>query len=416
MRSRVTELRAVLGLLLLVALTGCGHPTGETGERETIPPASAALGKDLGLGSGVSPLSFGPGDKGSPRISPSGERVAFVLDGYVAEKPLRTRSLPRDTAISTGAEHVEWLPDESLAALRPEVGTKARSTLLGAQPGESSEARKLLDGGLATCSPPTGEAVVAAVVADSRTGSPGERPESKLTLVRSSEQPAELYPRIVKGAVTGLSISPDGREAALAVRRNSEDVGVEGVRLEVHTYRFSEGQPRRVARLTKGQEILGAPQWTAQGIHFVAGEADDPETRDASVPHYLYRVRRGSETPEPVRGVGEDFVVASAIASPDGDRLAVVGRRNPGAPTNLYILDLTSDTLEAATTNQNMEIKTNPRDLAWSPDGRFVILVARGALSGPKVYDAPASTLSSAFYNLYEVPVTNLPAGEDTRG
>jgi hypothetical protein len=148
----------------------------------------------------------------------------------------------------------------------------------------------------------------------------------------------------------------------------------------------------------------------------VAGEADDPETRDASVPHYLYRVRRGSETPEPVRGVGEDFVVASAIASPDGDRLAVVGRRNPGAPTNLYILDLTSDTLEAATTNQNMEIKTNPRDLAWSPDGRFVILVARGALSGPKVYDAPASTLSSAFYNLYEVPVTNLPAGEDTRG
>ena len=37
-----------------------------------------------------------------------------------------------------------------------------------------------------------------------------------------------------------------------------------------------------------------------------------------------------------------------------------------------------------------------------------MILVARGTLSGPKVYDAPANTLSSAFYNLYEVPVGDL--------
>ena len=90
-------------------------------------------------------------------------------------------------------------------------------------------------------------------------------------------------------------------------------------------------------------------------------------------------------------------------------RLAVVGRRNLGSPTNLYVLDLASDTLEAATANENMEVKTNPLDLAWSPDGNHVILVARGALSGPEVYDAPARTLSSAFYNLYEVPVTDLP-------
>jgi hypothetical protein len=110
-----------------------------------------------------------------------------------------------------------------------------------------------------------------------------------------------------------------------------------------------------------------------------------------------------------VRGIGENFVAASIRASPDGQRLAVVGRRNPGSPTNLYVLDLASDTLEAATANENMEVKTNPLDLTWSPDGRHVILVARGALSGPEVYDAPAQTLSSAFYNLYEVPVTDLP-------
>jgi Tol biopolymer transport system component len=106
-----------------------------------------------------------------------------------------------------------------------------------------------------------------------------------------------------------------------------------------------------------------------------------------------------------VRGVGEDFVAASISVSPDGGRLAIIGRRNPGSPTNLYVLDLASDTLKAATTNESMEIKTNPRDLAWYPDGSSVVLVARGAFSGPEVYDAPAKALSAAFYSLYEVRV-----------
>jgi hypothetical protein len=52
-----------------------------------------------------------------------------------------------------------------------------------------------------------------------------------------------------------------------------------------------------------------------------------------------------------------------------------------------------------------MEIKTNPRDLAWYPDGSSVVLVARGAFSRPEVYDAPAKALSTAFYSLYEVQV-----------
>jgi len=58
-----------------------------------------------------------------------------------------------------------------------------------------------------------------------------------------------------------------------------------------------------------------------------------------------------------------------------------------------------------------MEIKTNPRDLAWHPEGHSVVLVARGAFSGPEVYDAPAKNLSSAFYNLYEVPVEDSSDG-----
>jgi Tol biopolymer transport system component len=117
-----------------------------------------------------------------------------------------------------------------------------------------------------------------------------------------------------------------------------------------------------------------------------------------------------------VRGVGEDFIAASISVSPDGSRLAVVGRRNSSSPTNLYVLDLASESLEAATTNENMEVKTNPLDLTWTPNGRSVILIARGALSGPKIYDVPAQSLSSAFYNLYEVPVTDLPVEGDPEG
>jgi dipeptidyl aminopeptidase/acylaminoacyl peptidase len=155
-------------------------------------------------------------------------------------------------------------------------------------------------------------------------------------------------------------------------------------------------------------EILGAPQWTQEGVYFLAGEAADPIGTARSgepVTYALYRTSEGSGTPAPVRGVGEDFVAASISTSPDGNRLAVVGRRNPSSPTNLYVLDLASDSLETITTNENMEIKAGPRNLAWSPDGRYVILVARGALSGPKAYDAPAGNLLSAFYNLYLVEV-----------
>ena len=391
--------------------------------QDTIPPLSAAPGTDLGLGPGAYPVSFGPGDKGSPRVSPSGERVAFVLDGFAAEKPLHSRDLPRNASDAPGAEQAEWLPDESLAVLRSEDRTLLRdaagaiptSSVLSAEPQDGSSApRNLLGEVLAAGTLPGGEAVVAAVAVAPTTGSSGQQTtRSRLMLVRGYEQPVQFYLRNIKGTVTGLSISPEGREAVLAVRH---ETGEPEGRFEVQTYRLSEGRPHRVARLPKGEEILGAPQWTSRGIHFVAGEADDPEAPNAPTPRSLYRVPEGLDAPEPVRGVGEDFVAASISVSPDGNRLAVVGRRNPGSPTNLYVLDLASETLEAATTNKNMEIKTNPRDLAWSLDGRSVILVARGALSGPEVYDAAANTLSSAFYNLYEVPVTELPVEEETEG
>ena len=407
---------ASLALALVPAFAGCGL-IGNTQEGETIPPASVATATDLGLGPGVRPLSFGPGDKGSPRVSPSGEKLAFVLDGYVAEKPLYAQtSLPR-TATDFDAGHAEWLTDEGMAVLtrRDEAGdggartSPAPRSLFDVRPDSSTSAgssdiARSIENVTAVGGVPDGGAVAAVAVASESLEEPTS---SRLVLLRGSEKPANVYLRRIKGFVTGLSISPDGRRAAMAVRH---DVGGDEGQFEIQTYEFSEGRPSRVARLPEGMEILGAPQWTRRGVHFVAGAATNSAADDRNPADYdLYRVPAGSGTPEPVRGIGEDFVAASIRVSPDGQRLAVVGRRNLSSPTNLYVLDLASDTLEAATANENMEVKTNPLDLTWSLEGNHVILVARGALSGPEVYDASAQTLSSAFYNLYEVPVTNLP-------
>ncbi len=79
---------------------------------------------------------------------------------------------------------------------------------------------------------------------------------------------------------------------------------------------------------------------------------------------------------------------------------------NPKSPANLYVLDLLAEQLGAVTTNEDLEIKTGPHDLAWSPDGASVAIVARGIPSTePEVRAAQARDLLEDFYNLYEIPV-----------
>ena len=350
-------------------------------------------------------MSFGPGGKGSPRMSPSGERISFVLDGRVAEKALYSQ----DPSLSTGedlrAEHAEWLPDGTLATLgvkeEDQRAESAVSRSLFAVSGEdtSTDDRELVERVGAAGALPDGGLVVAAEVPPAR-GAVEEQTESRLMLLEGSETPMKFYLRGIEGRVTGLSVSPDGSQAMLAVLRDHG--GGSAGQFEIQVYRFSDGRTSLAARLPEGMEVLGAPQWTPHGAYFVAGDAASGAEPG---PYALYRTVPGSEKPEPVSAVGEGFVAASASVSPDRDRLAVIGRRNPSSPTNLYVLNLDSGTLDVATTNEDMEIKTDPRDLAWSPDGGTVILVAREALSGPAVYDVPAKELSSAFYNLYQVPI-----------
>ena len=389
----------LVALLCVLGTTGCGLlSAAEPVEEGVIEPAEPAeASTDLDLGPGIHPLSLGPGDKSSPRISPSGEKVAFVLDGYVVEKSLYAQDLIRRTAEGFSVTNTDWLSEENLSVLGPSPrrGPSARETEAGslfvARPGDPPTTA-LVEGVQAAGAQASGDSVVAAVETRGT-----EDPAVALVRVRAGGTVARSYPLALRGRVSGISLSPNGREAAMAVRISSgEDAG----RVELVTYRFSEGEPRRAGILDEGLEVIGAPQQTPQGIYFVAGEEGDEEAD-----YTLYRVPEGSQEYEPARGVGEDFVPASIAASPNGASLAVLGRRSSRSPTDLYVLDLASDALDAATANENMEIKTKPRDLAWSPDGSYVVVVARGVLSGPKVYGSPAEDLSSAFYNVYRVPV-----------
>ena len=225
--------------------------------------------------------------------------------------------------------------------------------------------------------------------------------ESAISLLRSGRM-ERVYTGTVPGTVTAASTSPDGDGVALAVRAPGDDAPG-----SLHVFDLRSGEDRKILDLEDGRGILGAPQWTDRGIYFVAG-AMSPSADEGEPLYDLFRASPEPGKPEPAPGIGEDFVAGGIRVSPEGDRLAVVGRLNPKSPLNLYVLDLASGTLDAVTTNEDMEIRTGPDDLAWSPSGTSVAIVARGAPAGePEVRAAPADELLDAFYNLYEIPVVD---------
>ena len=386
-------------MLAAVLLAGC-MPADE--ERPISPLSAAGGHAGPGLGPGTHPLSSGPGYKGSPSWSPQGDRIAFTVDGYVADKPVNAPGLRRWTKGDFVAEDAEWTSESSLAILGvassslTEVGTdRAPGTVYRAHPQEGSLEVDQVEAKVLAMSPgPGGEGLIVAV----ETGPH----ESKLELMRDNGEVDRLYDRPVEGRVTGISLSPDGRRVALVARHRAS--------YELHIVDLREGTNRKITRLGGDLEILGAPQWTTRGICYVAGK-EKVSGGGSPVPLYdLYLVPPGSGDPEPMPGVGEDFVASSISVSPDGDRLAVIGRLNPNSPINLYVLDLGTEDLEDVTVNEDMDIKTGPDDLAWSPDGENVAIVARGALTEePRVRAGPADTLLEDFYNLYEIPVGGTP-------
>ena len=396
MHSRRRRIRPLLRAALLTAIVaaaaGCAHD-----DELSIPPLPATEGHvNPGLGAEARPLSSGPGYKGAPSWAPGGERVAFLVDGYVVDRTVDGNEATRWTTRDFAAEEAEWTGDEALTVLGATDG--GPGSLYRASGEASLAVEKVASGVLAVGpGPERGQALVALELG---------RGEGGVALLQDGRV-ERIYKGAVGGRITGLSPSPGGEKVALAVRPV-------GGRLanELHVFDLREGKDLKVSDLDD-RGILGSPQWTDRGIYFVAG-SDAVVEEGGEPPYDLYRAGPEPGRPEPAPGVGEDFVAGSARVSPDGERLAVVGRLNPKSPANLYVLELSTGDFAAMTTNEDMEIKAGPDDLAWSPAGTSVAIVARGASTGePEVRAAPADDLLDDFYNLYEVPVlAPAPPGE----
>ncbi|MDQ3316408.1 MAG: hypothetical protein M3522_03630, partial [Actinomycetota bacterium] len=319
---------------LFAATAGCAHD-----EELSIPPLPAAEGRvNPGLGAEARPLSSGPGYKGSPSWAPGGERVAFLMDGYVVDRTVDGEEVTRWTTRDFVAEEAEWTGDEALTVLG---ATDSGSGDLYRTYGEASLGLEKTASGVLAVSPGPGRRQVLLAL---KLG----RGEGGIALLQGGRV-ERVYKGIVGGRITGLFPSPDGEKVALAVRPA-------GGRLanELHVFDLNQGEDHKVSALDD-QGILGAPQWTDDGIYFVAGS--DAAVEGGEPRYDLYRAGPEPGDPEPAPGVGEDFVAGSVRVSPDGGRLAVVGRLNPKSPANLYVLELTTGGFAAVTTNEDMEIK-----------------------------------------------------------
>ncbi|MBA2511071.1 MAG: hypothetical protein H0V28_06285, partial [Rubrobacteraceae bacterium] len=290
---------------LFAATAGCAHD-----EELSIPPLPAAEGRvNPGLGAEARPLSSGPGYKGSPSWAPGGERVAFLMDGYVVDRTVDGEEVTRWTTRDFVAEEAEWTGDEALTVLG---ATDSGSGDLYRTYGEASLGLEKTASGVLAVSPGPGRRQVLLAL---KLG----RGEGGIALLQGGRV-ERVYKGIVGGRITGLFPSPDGKKVALAVRPA-------GGRLanELHFFDLNQGEDHKVSDLDD-QGILGAPQWTDDGIYFVAGSNAAVEGGE---PRYeLYRAGPEPGDPEPAPGVGEDFVAGSVRVSPDGGRLAVVGRLN----------------------------------------------------------------------------------------
>ena len=394
--------KPVLFVVLLVAavlLTGCAH----SDEDLSIAPLAPAAGRvDPGLGPGTRALSSGPGYKGSPSWNPDGTRIAFTVDGYVVDRPTTSGEPRRRTTKDFIATDTEWTSNDTLAILGAAPASpserKAEDSLYRAKnAGEDSLTLERVAKGVLAMSPiPSDDGLLFALARGPR--------GSDLALTRGSGTAYRIYTDgPIGGRVAALSLSPDGEEAVMAVRPPGDPYTS-----ELRTFDLWKGTGREVTRLDGDLEILGTPQWTQRGIYFVAGKQTTTVDADGSEPlFYLYRVPAEGGVPELAPGVGEDFVASSIRDSPDGMRLAIIGRLNPKSPPNLYVLDPAAEELEAVTANEDMEIKTGPDDLTWSPDGKNVAIIGRGTPSTePEVRAEPAGTLLRDFYNLYQIPVS----------
>src|SRR4028118_903335 len=94
-----------------------GRPPPGGGGGPTRPRPLAEGRVNPGLGPEAKPLSSGPGYKGSPSWSPGGDRVAFIVDGYVVDRTVDGERHTRWTTKDFVAAEAEWTADGTLNVL-----------------------------------------------------------------------------------------------------------------------------------------------------------------------------------------------------------------------------------------------------------------------------------------------------------
>ncbi|QOV40272.1 PD40 domain-containing protein [Streptomyces ferrugineus] len=306
-----------------------------------------------------------------PAWSPDGGRVLFVRGGVTATGTLRATIVASVAADGSGPVTTEHTDDSGAQLMTPAVSPTGRLAYLRTTASPAASCTLVVDGrpvavqgDLLPAPPRWADARRLLLTVDGHfrlidPDVPGDGEEIPFTATLAVDRPryrGKAYDFEGAGArpVRALhlpALSPDGRSVAFAALNALWTAGTTGARA-----------PRKVLQVPSTRYVL-APTWTPDGTALVY--ADD---RDG-----LFAVRRRD------LDTGEEDVLAEGgrvfpALSPDGDRLACLDMSG-----NLVVRDLPDGTeriLAAPLGSGGL-----PGRPSWSPDGRYLALCDRNRLN-----------------------------------
>ncbi len=332
---------------------------------------TGALTRLTGRPAQQGPVQDGAWEDFDPTWSPDGERVLFVRAAVTAAGTLRAATVASVAADGSGPVTAEHTDDSGAQLMTPAVSRGGRLAYLRTTPAPTASCTLVVDGtpvavdGDLQPAPPRwsdGERLLLAVDGHFRVldpDDPAAGEEIPFTATMPVDRPryrGKAYDFDAGGTrpVRALhlpALSPDGRSVVFAALNALWLVGTEGGR-----------RPRKVLQVPPTRYVL-APTWTRDGTALLY--ADD---RDG-----LFAVRRRD------LASGEETVLASGgrvfpALSPDGTRLACLDMSG-----NLVVRDLPDGTERVLAAP--LGAGGLPGRPSWSPDGRSIALCDRNRLN-----------------------------------